>query len=148
MDPTFHTGDLAVVRRQSSYRLGDAVAYRIRKGEFGAGALVIHRLKGGDGVSGYVTRGDNRTIDDPWHPRTEDIVGRVRLDVAGAGLRVAQLNQPIYLGGLVAALTVGVMLFPSGGEPAPSPEPASVEARPLAAAGSGRGKHAARRRSA
>lgn len=114
MDPTYHTGDMAVVRRQSSYRIGDPVAYRIRKDEFGAGALVIHRLKAGDGVHGYTTRGDNRTIDDPWHPRTEDIVGIVRVDIPGAGTRVASLNRPVYIGGLLAALTVAVMLVPSG----------------------------------
>jgi len=133
MDPTFHTGDLAVVRRQSSYQLGDAVAYRIRKGEFGAGALVIHRLKAGDGTHGYVTRGDNRTIDDPWHPRTADIVGKVRADLPGLGVRVAELNKPIYIGGLVAGLTVAVMLVPSGGAK-PTTERAA------------RGRHAARGR--
>ena len=134
MDPTYHTGDLAVVRRQSAYAVGDPVAYRIPKGEFGAGAIVIHRLIGGDGVKGYVTRGDNRNMDDPWHPRTKDIVGRVRYDVAGLGTRVATLSKPVYLGGLVAALTVAVMLFPSG-----EPEPSKPRRR---------GRHAARRRMA
>jgi signal peptidase len=114
MDPTYHLGDLAVVRRQPSYRVGDPVAYKIPKGEFGAGAMVIHRLVGGDGASGYVTKGDNRTIVDPWHPRTQDILGRVRLDIPSAGTRLAQASQPVYLGGIVAALTVGVMLWPSG----------------------------------
>ena len=134
MDPTYHTGDLAVVRRQSAYAVGDPVAYRIPRGEFGAGAIVIHRLVGGDGVRGFVTRGDNRTIDDPWHPRTQDIVGRVRVDVAGLGTRVATLSKPAYLGALVAALTVAVMVVPSR-QPTPG--------KP-----SRRGRHAARRRMA
>lgn len=143
MDPTFHTGDLAVVRRQSEYQIGDAVAYRIRRDEFGAGALVIHRLKGGDGVRGYVTRGDNRTIDDPWHPRTADIVGKVRTDIPGVGLRVAQLNRPIYLGALVSALTVGVMLLPSGSRKAVPPPGTSTDRTP-AAATRRKGRHSAR----
>lgn len=113
MDPTFHLGDLAVVRRQSSYRVGDAVAYRIPKGEFGAGAMVIHRLIGGNGVTGYVTKGDNKNLPDEWHPKTADIVGRVRYDIPGFGTKLAVLTKPMYLGGLVAALTVAVMLFPS-----------------------------------
>ena len=132
MDPTYHTGDLAVVRRQSSYRVGDAVAYRIPRGDFGAGSLVIHRLIGGDGEKGYITQGDNRSIVDPWHPRTADIVGRVRMNVPGAGSRVAELSKPIYLGGLVAALTVAVMLVPSR-------EPAKARPRQ-------RGRHVARGR--
>jgi len=113
MDPTYHFGDLAIVRRQSSYKIGDPVAYRIPKGEFGAGAIVIHRLIGGDGVHGYVTRGDNRTINDDWHPKTKDIVGKVRFDFPALGTEVAKFTRPIYLGGLVAGLTVLVMLFPS-----------------------------------
>jgi signal peptidase len=113
MDPTFHLGDLALVERQSSYRIGDPVAYRIPKGEFGAGALVIHRLIGGDGTHGYVTKGDNRTIKDPWHPRDSDVVGRVRFDIPGAGTTLGTLTRPIYMGGLVAALTVLVMVIPS-----------------------------------
>lgn len=113
MDPTFHFGDLAIVRRESSYQVGDVVAYRIPKGEFGAGAMVIHRLVGGDGAHGFVTKGDNRTIKDEWHPRTGDVVGKVRYDVPGAGTTVAELTRPVYVGGLVASLTVIVMLVPS-----------------------------------
>ena len=113
MDPTFHMGDLALVERQASYRLGDPVAYRIPKGEFGAGALVIHRLVGGDGVHGYVTKGDNRNINDEWHPRDSDVVGRVRFDIPRAGVWLGTLTRPVYIGALVASLTVLVMLWPS-----------------------------------
>ena len=119
MDPTFHMGDLAIVRRQSSYRIGDPVAYRIPKGEFGAGAMVIHRLIGGNGVTGYVTKGDNKNLPDEWHPKTGDIVGRVRYDVPGFGTKLAALTKPMYLGGLVAALTVAVMLLPAGARTKP-----------------------------
>ena len=114
MDPTFHMDDLAIVRKQSSYNVGDAVAYRIPKSEFGAGAVVIHRLIGGNGTTGYVTKGDNRNIADDWHPRTSDIVGRVRYDIPAAGRLMAKLSQPIYLGALVSGLTVFVMLLPGG----------------------------------
>ena len=113
MNPTLAMGDLAVVRRQSSYRIGDAVAYRIPAGEFGAGAVVIHRLVGGNGETGFVTKGDNKTLRDEWHPRTGDIVGRVQYDLPGVGARVTQLTRPVYLGGLMAGLTVLTMLVPS-----------------------------------
>jgi signal peptidase len=112
MNPTLKMGDLAVVRRQPSYAVGDAVAYRIPAGEFGAGAIVIHRLVGGDGTRGFITKGDNRNIRDEWHPRTADIVGRVQYDLPGLGAQVAQLTRPVYLGGLMAALTVVCMLVP------------------------------------
>ena len=143
MDPTYHFGDLAIVRRQSAYKIGDPVAYRIPKGEFGEGALVIHRLIGGDGVHGYVTRGDNRTINDPWHPKTKDIVGKVRMDFPALGTQVAKLTRPVYIGGLVSALTVIVMMWPS------REERAEQEDVPMCAPPrrGGRGRHAAIRQS-
>jgi len=123
MDPTFHMGDLALVEKQSSYSIGDPVAYRIPKGEFGAGAIVIHRLVGGDGEHGYVTKGDNRTITDEWHPRDSDVVGRVRFDIPRAGAWLGTMTRPIYMGALVASLTVLVMLLPSGGKPSRRRQP-------------------------
>ena len=122
MDPTFHMGDLAIVHKQSSYRIGDPVAYKIPKGEFGAGAMVIHRLIGGDGVHGYTTKGDNRNIADEWHPRTSDIVGKVEYDVPFVGTKLAELTRPVYIGALVASLTVLVMLWPSREEREPQPQ--------------------------
>ena len=112
MDPTYRFGDLAIVRKQSVYNVGDPVAYRIPTGEFGAGALVIHRLVGGDGVHGFATKGDNRTIKDEWHPRTADVVGKVQYDIPAMGSKVAAMTKPVYVGGLVASLTVLVMLWP------------------------------------
>src|SRR5579875_1905124 len=46
MLPRLHTGDLVLVERRSSYHVGEVVAYRIRKGEIGAGHVVIHRIVG------------------------------------------------------------------------------------------------------
>jgi signal peptidase len=123
MDPTYHFGDLAIVRRQSSYKIGDPVAYKIPKGEFGAGALVIHRLIGGNGKTGFITRGDNRNINDPWHPKTKDVVGRVRIDMPALGTQMAKFTRPVYVGALVAGLTVMVMLFPSREKPQEDAEP-------------------------
>ena len=116
MNPTLHNGDLAVVRRQRSYQVGQAVAYRIPAGEFGAGALVVHRLVGGDGAHGYVTRGDNRNIDDPWHPHSSDVIGLIRFDLPGAGSAFATASRPVWLGALVALTTVFVMVLPPSGK--------------------------------
>jgi signal peptidase len=146
MDPTFHTGDLAVVRKQSSYQLGDAVAYKIPKGEFGAGALVIHRLVAGNGTTGFITKGDNRNIRDEWHPRTSDVVGRVIYDLPGVGTKFATFTQPMYLGALVAGLTVLVMLWPSGPAAPTPPAVPTQRTTPTALTGlvrpARRGRHA------
>src|SRR5947208_4675826 len=68
MLPHLHTGDLVLVERQSSYRIGEVVAYRVPNGEVGAGHVVIHRIVGGNGKTGWTMQGDNRTAADLWHP--------------------------------------------------------------------------------
>ena len=128
MDPTLHNGDIVVVRKQAAYAVGDVVTYRIPQGEFGAGARVVHRLVAGDGWRSFTTRGDNRTIDDPWHPRAHDVVGRLVTRVPGAGYLMGELSRPVNLGALCAALTVLVLLLPErarsgpGGPDADTPD--------------------------
>jgi signal peptidase len=106
MEPTMSWGDLAVVRSQSRYDVGDAVVYRIPAGDVGAGSLVIHRIVGGDGETGLVARGDNRTMDDPWRPRHDDVVGTVQAHVPGGGAWFGRLAQPMPFGALIGTLTM------------------------------------------
>src|SRR5438034_11407927 len=61
MEPRYHTGDMVLVERHSSYRVGEVIAYRVPKGDPMAGSQVIHRIIGGDGVHGFGRQGDNRT---------------------------------------------------------------------------------------
>lgn len=114
---TYLDGDLVVLRAQRSYEVGDVITYRIPDGAFGAGAHVIHRIVAGNGRTGYTTRGDNRTADDEWRPRDQDVVGRSWFRVPGGSARLAWLAQPVHLGALCAALTVGVALAPGGRAP-------------------------------
>jgi signal peptidase I len=111
MEPRLHTGDIVVVQRRASYRLGDVVAYRIPKGTPASGRVVIHRIRGGSARSGYLMRGDNRTSDDLWHPRPSDVVGEAQLHVAGAGHAAGIVLSPLGLGLLCGIATV-VLLMP------------------------------------
>ena len=106
MEPTMHTGDLAVVRRRPAYRPGDVVAFRVPDGQVGAGHVVIHRVVGGD-ERGYVLQGDNKRSPDPWRPARGDVLGRRVLVVPRAGQSLQAVANPVTLGlmaGLVAAL--------------------------------------------
>jgi signal peptidase len=109
MAPTMHGGDLAIVRRERSYRVGDVVTYRIPNGEF-RGRRIIHRIVGGDGTAGFTLRGDNKPDADRWYPRRSDIEGKLWLRLPSAGRAVALARSPAILaaavGGFVFALTL------------------------------------------
>src|SRR5438445_6872673 len=75
MRPTLSGGDLVVVRKHGTYRVGDVVAYRVPKGGAGAGAKLIHRIVAGSAREGFRFRGDNRASDDLWRLRPSQILG-------------------------------------------------------------------------
>ena len=77
MEPTLHSGDLVVIRRQSEYAVGDIVSIETPIGP------VMHRIVGGDGDEGFVSQGDNNGIADPWRPTTSEIVGKLWLRFPG-----------------------------------------------------------------
>src|SRR5690349_18564899 len=70
MQPLFHTGDLALVRTQSSYAVGEIVAYRSPT----LGEVVLHRIHTGD-AQGFRTKGDNNSWLDPDTVRPDQILG-------------------------------------------------------------------------
>jgi len=106
MLPRLHTGDLVLVEHQSSYRVGDVVAYRIPKGQTGAGHVVIHRILGGNGTTGWTMKGDNRTAPDLWHPTNHDVIGAKRVRIPDAWFVLRAFHMPILL-----ALFTGLAVF-------------------------------------
>jgi signal peptidase I len=129
MEPTLMDGDLALMRRSDHYRFGDVVAFRIPQSD--SGGLVIHRIVGGSAEDGFVTRGDNRSSDDPWRPRPDDIAGSLLLRVPHAGSWLTSVRDPIVIAPLAAGVTVFLVLI--GGESAggerPRPRGESAVAR-------------------
>src|ERR1700751_5058042 len=75
MLPRLHTGDLVLVERRTSYHVGEVVASRTPKGQVRAGHVVIHRIIGGNGKTGWTMKGDNRTAPDLWYPTNQDVLG-------------------------------------------------------------------------
>jgi signal peptidase len=117
MLPRLHTGDLVLVERQSSYHLGEVVAYRVPKGQVGAGHVVIHRIVGGNGTTGWRVKGDNRTAPDLWYPTNHDVIGAKLLRIPDAWFVLRILHMPVLLA-LVAACCVFFLIALGGsGEP-------------------------------
>jgi signal peptidase I len=113
MLPRLHTGDLVLVEHQSSYHVGEVVAYRVPKGEIGAGYVVIHRIIGGSGTTGWTLQGDNRTAPDLWHPTDHDVIGSKLLRLPDAWLVLRLFHMPVLLG-LFAAFAAFVMIVLGG----------------------------------
>jgi signal peptidase len=118
MEPTLKNGDLVVALERSSYRVGDVVAYRVPKGEEGAGALVIHRITGGSADQGYVLRGDNRQGEDLWRPKPGDVAGAMRAHVPRVGLLFTFVRTPLGMAIFAGVAVFFVIATRSGGRPA------------------------------
>lgn len=103
MEPSFHNGDLAIVRDTDSYRVGDVVAYRSKTLD----TVVLHRIIGRHGAR-FVFKGDNNSYTDRDQPTDADLVGRLWVHVPRAGgvLDVVHDRLPIVAAGL-ALLAVG-----------------------------------------
>ena len=130
MEPTFHTGDLAITQRRAEYRVGDVVAFSTE------GGVVIHRIVGGDADQGFTMQGDNREQPDLWRPRPDEIVGAAWILIPGAGNALALVRQPPILAGLAAAVAF-FLAFTAGPvrRRGPGPAPTGTAAAPLAVQG-------------
>ena len=108
MEPHFHHGDLVVLRRRSSYRVGDVVAYHSHD----LHRNVLHRIiaiRNGH----YTFKGDNNDFIDPERPTVADLVGSEWLHIPVAGNWLASLHSP--LNASIAAFVVVLLLVLSGG---------------------------------
>jgi signal peptidase len=119
MLPHLHTGDLVLVEHRSNYHVGEVVAYRVPKGQVGAGHVVIHRIIGGNGTTGWRMKGDNRTAPDLWDPTNHDVIGAKTLRIPDAWFVLRVFHMPVLLA-LFAAFGVFFWLaFGKDGEADP-----------------------------
>jgi signal peptidase I len=116
MLPRYHTGDLVLVEKHSSYHVGELIAYRVPKGDPMAGAEVIHRIIGGNAQRGFIVQGDNRTAPDVWRPKPGDIVGAKALRIPNAVVILQFLRSPILLALLAACFVFVRVLVPGDSE--------------------------------
>jgi signal peptidase I len=98
MEPLLHKNDLAIVRVQSSYHVGDIVLYQspvLHK-------PVLHRIiliQNGN----YFFRGDNNGFVDPGYATRSELVGTLWFSVPAVGAVLSWFGQPFH-----AALLAGV----------------------------------------
>jgi len=105
MQPRFHTGDLAIVRRTSGYEVGDIVAYHLT-----SRSLVLHRIVGLDGDR-FLMKGDNNSWIDSFEPSRSQIAGRLWIHLPDIGRALVWLRSPAAL---VASSAIAVMVAFAG----------------------------------
>lgn len=80
MEPKFHSGDLAILRRAAHYQVGDVVAYHSATLD----TVVMHRVVAlHDGR--FDTKGDNNPSIDPDHPSAAQITGKLWMQAPHGG---------------------------------------------------------------
>lgn len=105
MQPVFYRGDLVLVRRSSTYQVGDIITFR----DGDLGSQVIHRII--YEVDGrFLTQGDNNAWVDEYQPGVEDIAGKYWIHLPRAGRTVEWMRKPLQLS-LLAGLVGGLLMF-------------------------------------
>ncbi|GMV85233.1 MAG: hypothetical protein AMXMBFR80_10890 [Dehalococcoidia bacterium] len=102
MEPGMHRGDLAVVRKQDMYGVGDVVTYR-----HPSIGPVIHRIISTDGAR-FVFQGDNNDFIDPYRPAQGELIGELWIHVPGAGAWLSRFHSPAYIAGLLFVAFAGL----------------------------------------
>ena len=91
MEPNYHTGDLVIVRRAKTYKIGDVVTYRDAE----MGAYVIHRIVGVE-QGHFVIKGDNNSWIDASQPTPEEIIGKQLVYVPKRAWQCSGFANPLF----------------------------------------------------
>lgn len=105
MEPTYHRGDLVIVRERAEYHEGDIVVYR-----HPLIGRVIHRVIGREG-SRYVLQGDNNKFVDAFRPGAGDTIGEAVVHVPQVGGLLVRWRSACVL---VSVLVLGAGLVGPG----------------------------------
>jgi signal peptidase I len=142
MEPLYHTGDLVIIAQASSYHVGEIVAYH---GDLDGHLVVLHRIVGGNGTSGFVLKGDNNHSTDPVHPKAGQVIGRAVLHIPKVGKIITSPEIRALLALIIVVVLVSLLVGPRR-KPAlkprrgPALEPRAPAAPAQALLGSGVGR--------
>lgn len=122
MESTLQPGDLAVTRCGTP-QVGDVVAYRPFPDK---NPVVIHRIIGGDPVSGWLLQGDNNNFVDPFRPVAAQVRGIMVLSMPKIGGVVAFVGSPIMWSSMLL-IAAALLLWPHTERPTSKPAPTADE---------------------
>ncbi len=109
MEPLYHTGDLVVIAQASSYHVGEIVAYH---GDLDGNLVVLHRIVGGNAISGFLIKGDNNHSIDPTHPKASQVIGRAILHIPKVGKLITSPEIRALLALVIIVVLVSLLVEP------------------------------------
>jgi signal peptidase I len=79
MYPAISAGDIVLLSppKQTVPKVGDVAAYTGRRFDGSEVGIFTHRIIGGDGINGFIFKGDNNPSPDVQKPKFEDVSGVV-----------------------------------------------------------------------
>lgn len=98
MWPALHWDDLVILRRASTYQVGDIVAYHDPKV-----GPVIHRIIKQESDH-FVLKGDHNDFIDPYHPTQAELIGKLWIRLPIVGCYTEQIRTPQILTLLAAVV--------------------------------------------
>lgn len=101
MADTISVNDLIIAKAQEGYQTGDIISFL--QGD----TLVTHRIVE-ETPEGYLTKGDANNTPDPDPVPKENVVGKVRWIVPGAGNIIEGIRSPL---GMLCIVLLGLGLF-------------------------------------
>jgi signal peptidase I len=106
MEPLLRSGDLVLLRKQSSYRLQEIVGYRDPQLRH----IVMHRIVAikGDRLT---TKGDNNNFVDPYHPSVSEVIGAKWVMLPHGGSVLLWIQHPEN----AAFLAIGALIIAAAG---------------------------------
>lgn len=104
MEPLLHAGDLAVVRPQDRYAVGDVVAYENAELE----RVVLHRVVAFE-AGRYTFQGDANDWIDGYRPTPSEILGTMVLRIPAVGSRLSAVRTSLGVSAVAALATVTVV---------------------------------------
>ncbi len=108
MQPMLYKGDLALVRSQSTYHVGDVVLYESQV----LHRPVLHRIiliQNGN----YFFKGDNNGFVDPGYATRAELVGKLWFHIGGAGSVLSWFGKPAHAAPIAMVAVIAVVLTSS-----------------------------------
>jgi signal peptidase len=107
MTPKYHDGDLVIMRKSSSYAVGDVAGYHHPQLN---GDIILHRIIGVNGDQ-FTFKGIHNDYVDPTHPTHSELVGKAWIHIAHGGNVLTWIRTPLH----AAILVLLALLLSTGG---------------------------------